>query len=59
MQKVWNESEDLGRDLVDGCDSVPPRPDQQEDIEGVLLESVKLEYNARQPQSTRPFCSLI
>jgi len=45
IQKVWNESEDFGRDLVDRSDPVPPGPDQLKDIEKVLLDDVELKFN--------------
>ena len=56
VPKVWKESEDLGRDPVDGSDAVLPGPNQFEDLESVLLENVELnKYNTHQLQSTRPF----
>ena len=42
IPEIWNESEDLARDLVDWGMSVPPRPDQTKDLESILLENVGL-----------------
>ena len=39
---VRNKSEDFGWDLVDWCKAVLPIPNQAEDLEGVLFESVDL-----------------
>jgi len=47
--KVRDEGEDFGRDSVDWCGCVPPRPDEVEDLENVLLENVELGHNTRQP----------
>ena len=55
VQKVRNESENFGRDLVDWCDGISPGPTEVEDFESILFESVELRYNTRQFQSTRSF----
>ena len=59
VPKVWNESEDFGRDLVDRREYVSPNANQAEDLEGVLFEGVELKVNAYQLQSTRPFRSFV
>ena len=41
--EVRDESEDFGWDPVDWREAVPPGPDQAEDLENVLLESIELE----------------
>ena len=43
--EVRNEAEDLGRDTVDRGEPVAPGPDQAEDIESVLVESVNLRWD--------------
>ena len=43
VPEVGNESENLGRDLVDWCERVPPESDQGEDFGSVLLKSVDLQ----------------
>ena len=48
IQKVWNEGEDVGRDLADWCEHVFPNANQAEDFERVSLESVDLEHIAYQ-----------
>ena len=40
--EIWNEREDLGRDLVDWCEMVLPESDQAEDLGRVLLETTDL-----------------
>jgi hypothetical protein len=55
-KKVRNEGEDFGRDLVDRCNPVSPRPNQAEDLESLLFENIELEYNARQ---SRLSCSVV
>ena len=55
IPKVRKEGEDFWRDLVDWCDAIPPGSNKEEDIESALLDNVKLKYNSRQPQFTRPF----
>ena len=55
IPKVRNDSEDLGRNLVDRCRHVSPNTNQVEDLESVSLENVDLERVARQLQSMRPF----
>ena len=48
IQKVWNEGEDVARDLADWCEHVFPNANQAEDFERVSLESVDLEHIAYQ-----------
>ena len=55
---VGNESEDFRRDPVDWCNRVPPEPNQAEDLESFLLESIELKHDTRQSRSTRSFCTL-
>jgi len=52
---VRNESEDFRRDPVDWCDRVPPGPNQAEDLESILFESVEPKYDPRQSQPARSF----
>ena len=49
IPEVWNEDEDLGRDLIDWCEPVPPGSDQAEDLGSVLLESANLKEGTREP----------
>ena len=44
IQEVRDETEDFWRDLVDWCESVPPGPNQAENLESISLENVDLEY---------------
>ena len=48
VPKVWNESEDFGRDLVDRCESVPPGPNQAEDFlsQNVELNATRISRNS-------------
>ena len=55
--KVWKESEDFGRNLVDWCDAVSPGPNQVEDLESISFENIELECKLRQSQSVRSFRS--
>ena len=43
VPEVRDESEDIGRDLVDWCKPISLVPDEAEDFKRVLLESVDLE----------------
>ena len=58
IPKVWNESEDFGRDPIDWRNPVPPESNQVEDLENVLLKNVELKCNMRQSQSSRPIRSV-
>lgn len=58
IPEIWNESEDVRRDLVDWGMSVPPRPDQVEDLESLLLKHVDLEGVCERPLAVLPICSL-
>ena len=43
LQVVWNQGEDIWRDLVDGCEGVLCGPNQTEDLQCIVFESVDLE----------------
>ena len=43
VPEIWNENEDLWRDLVDQREPVSPVPDEAEDLKSVLLENANLE----------------
>lgn len=45
MPKVWDSSEDFGRDPVDWRDTAPPEPNKVEDLKNVSLENVELNRN--------------
>ena len=55
IQKIRDEGEDLGRDLVDRRESVSQVPNEAENFESVSFENVDLEYATHQPQSTLSF----
>lgn len=55
IPKVWDKSEDFGRDPVDWCDSVSPGPNQAEDFGNALLENIELNSNTCQSKSVVPF----
>ena len=42
VPKVWDESEDVGRDLVDWCHRIPPEPNQVEDLKNALFQNIEL-----------------
>jgi hypothetical protein len=63
VPEVRNDSEDFGRDPVDRGEAVPPEPNETEDLESVLLESVDLKSEnentrARERPSIHRFISV-
>ena len=59
VPKVWDESEDFGRDSVYWRDNVSPGPNQMENLENVLLKNIELKHDMYQLQSTRSFRLLV
>ena len=53
IPEVRDEGQDFGRDLVDRNQRVPPRPNQAEDFQGILLKDGDLKHSTPQLLSAR------